>query len=133
MNQHERERIAAAMHHLRPDWPLRQLLTLLATPQLTDRPRRDVVVALAWVACESNTASPYRVLESGPWWRAAAIDEPGSRQREPGPWCSVCGQPMSNHRATDHEPTVQRHEKRSPEAMRLIVQDARQHIHGGDQ
>ena len=59
---------------LRPDWPTRSLKTLLARPELANRPRRDVTVALAWVACESGTATPARVLESGPWWKAAAID-----------------------------------------------------------
>ncbi len=54
MNDHEIERIAAAMNMLRPDWPKAQLKTLLKDERITDRPRRDVSVALAWVACEPN-------------------------------------------------------------------------------
>ena len=74
MNEHEAERIADAMNRLRPDWPVKSLRTLLAKPALANRPRRDVTVALAWVACETATSTPARVLENGPWWRAAAAD-----------------------------------------------------------
>jgi len=94
MNEHESERVAASMHQLRPDWPIRQLETLLRDDRMADRPRRDVTVALAWVACESNSASPYRVLESGPWWRAAAVDGAttnGPEKFDPLDTCSVCG------------------------------------------
>jgi hypothetical protein len=73
MNEHEIERISAAMHALRPDWPMASLKTFIAK-NLADRPRRDVTVALAWIACESATATPKRVLEAGPWWRATAVD-----------------------------------------------------------
>lgn len=73
MNEHEIERLAAAANALRPDWPAASLRTFIAK-NLADRPRRDVAVALAWVACEANTAKPARVLEAGPWWRAAAVE-----------------------------------------------------------
>lgn len=74
MNETERDRIAAAMHQLRPDWPASSLRTLLDRPALKDRPRRDVAVALVWVACESKSQTPARVLESGPWWQAAGVE-----------------------------------------------------------
>lgn len=92
MNDHEIERIAMAMNALRPDWPVASLRTLLKKPQLTDRPRRDVTVALAWVACESGTATPARVLESGPWWKAAATDGAarGFQPLEPNERCGIC-------------------------------------------
>lgn len=73
MNEHEIERIAAAVHAMRPDWPAGSLRTFIAK-NLADKPRRDVAVAFAWVACEANTAKPARVLEAGPWWRAAAVE-----------------------------------------------------------
>lgn len=93
MNPTEIDRLADGFHHIRPDWPTQQLKTLLKSPALVDRPRRDVLVALAWVAAESGTSSPYRVLEAGPWWRAAGVDgqvtsnrdNPDARER-----CSVC-------------------------------------------
>lgn len=101
MNEHEIERIAAAANQLRPDWPIAQLRTLLKGDGLVNRPRRDVSVALAWVACEVGTASPYRVLESGPWWRAAGIESAGNgsggakfhgwNEGDPRNICGICG------------------------------------------
>ena len=103
MNEHEIERIACAFGVLRPDWPVPSLRTLLRRPELANRPRRDVAVALAWVASESATVTPARVLENGPWWRAAAI-EGGTRghqhvarvygltEGDPREVCHICGQ-----------------------------------------
>ena len=79
MNENEIERIAAAVNVLRPDWPASSLRTLLAKPELAKRPRRDVAVALAWIACESTTKTPARVLEAGPWWIATNAE--GNRVR----------------------------------------------------
>lgn len=73
MNEHEIDRLASTFHVLRPDWPHGSLRTFIAK-NLGNRPRRDVAVALAWIACESNTATPARVLGAGPWWRAAAVE-----------------------------------------------------------
>jgi len=74
MNGNEATRIAHAMNAARPDWPIKQLETLLGDLRISHRPRRDVFVAMAWVASEADTTSPYRVLESGPWWKAAGFD-----------------------------------------------------------
>lgn len=101
MNTHEIERIAAAMNQLRPDWPTSSLRTLI-TKSLADRPRRDVAVALAWIACESGTATPARVLEAGPWWKAAAVETGASghhhvakvygwNEGDPRDVCGICG------------------------------------------
>lgn len=95
MNDHEAQRIAAAMHAARPDWPASSLLTLIRK-KLIDKPRRDVFVALAWVASEPNSATPARVLEAGPWWRAVAVE--GATSNRPPPWqpdtiCTTCSQP----------------------------------------
>lgn len=99
MNIHEAERIANAINVLRPDWPVASLRTLLARPELTRRPRRDVLVALAWVAAEAETETPARVLESGPWWTAAAAEHarPATDAPEvipPELRCAIC----SRHR-----------------------------------
>ena len=74
MNDHETERIAKAVNVLRPDWPVNSLITLMGKDQLKHRPRRDVLVALCWVASESNSHTPARVLEAGPWWKATQAD-----------------------------------------------------------
>jgi hypothetical protein len=93
MNTGEIDRIAAAVNVLRPDWPVKSLRTLLERPELVHRPRRDVAVALTWVACESVTTTPARVLEAGPWWRAAAVESVGIAPRNPRPAdaCWNCG------------------------------------------
>jgi hypothetical protein len=83
MNDYEAERIAAAINVLRPDWPVRSLITLMGREQLKHRPRRDVLVALAWVASETNSSTPARVLEAGPWWKAVAIETPNASHRQP--------------------------------------------------
>lgn len=94
MNENEIERIAAAANALRPDWPLASLRTLLTT-KLATRARRDVAVALAWVACESETKTPARVLEPGPWWTAVATEDHGGRTTPRPPrkdeCCRICG------------------------------------------
>ena len=89
MNEHETQRIAAAIHQLRPDWPLSSLRTFIAN-KLSDRPRRDVALALTWVACDSETRTPARVLEQGPWWSAVTTDSTPMRPK----WdelCHTCG------------------------------------------
>lgn len=72
MNEHEADRIAVAINTLRPDWPVKQLRTLCAHPDMVRRPRLDAAIALVAVACDSESKTPYRVLETGPWWHAAA-------------------------------------------------------------
>lgn len=92
MNENEIARIAAAVNQLRPDWPTASLRTLI-TDKLGSRPRRDVAVALTWVACESATTTPARVLEAGPWWRAVGVEDGGVPPRPPKPHeaCRDCG------------------------------------------
>lgn len=105
MNDHEAQRIAAAANQLRPDWPTSSVLTLLRK-NLMDRPRRDVAVALTWIACEPATSNPARVLESGPWWRAVAVEGTSpTTQGKRGPICVHCGheRPHCERRnSTDH-------------------------------
>lgn len=108
MNEHEAQRIAEAAHAMRPDWPTASVLTLIRK-NLIDKPRRDVAVALAWVACESGTASPARVLETGPWWRAAGVENSSTPRREAfdrGGSCHTCSLPYDKCRrlwADDHD------------------------------
>ncbi len=108
MNDHEAERIACSIHALRPDWPTASLLTLIKS-KLIDRPRRDVTVALAWVACDSTTATPARVLENGPWWQAAAVEGATvvtARKFDRATCCGTCSMPEADCRkrwADDHD------------------------------
>lgn len=55
------------VNSLRPDWPIKSLVTFLET-RLHMRAYRDAAVALAWIASDASTTTPARVLEAGPWW-----------------------------------------------------------------
>lgn len=107
MNSHEIERVTSAIHRLRPDWPIKQLDTLIRD-KLADRPRRDVAVALTWIACDAATSTPYRVLESGPWWIAVGVDGQTTGRRvefDPAVCCVECSQPEARcqaHAKPDH-------------------------------
>lgn len=102
MNDHEAQRIAAAMHAARPDWPTSSVLTLIRK-NLIDRPRRDVFVAFAWVASEPASHTPARVLEGGPWWRAAGIEGVATTREvlTPDQRCGICAK---NRRACEAAP-----------------------------
>jgi hypothetical protein len=100
MNEHEIERIAAAFHALRPDWPASSLRTML-TKRAQHMPRRDVCVMLAWIACDNASSTPARMFETGPWKRAAAVEGRQSPRMTPvRDRCDVCGQ--GEHMPTDH-------------------------------
>jgi hypothetical protein len=123
MNDHEAQRIAAAMHEARPDWPASSVLTLIHR-SLIDKPRRDVFVALAWIASEPNSHTPARVLESGPWWRAAGVDG-ATRTLETAPTgtrCTICGQPQDGQHL-GHDYSQPR--ERDPEAVKSHVAELR--------
>ena len=122
MNDHEAQRIAHAANAMRPDWPTASVLTLIRA-NLMDRPRRDVAVALAWVACESGSHTPARVLESGPWWTAAAVagDTTGRREPyDPATHCSVCSKADDHRHPDDHpfESAITRARRLAAEARR---------------
>jgi hypothetical protein len=82
------ERIAQAIHALRPQWPITSLETFLRDPKLANRPTRDVAIALTWIAVDPDTRTPARVHEDGPWWRAATVDE-AQTYRNPGTVCTI--------------------------------------------
>lgn len=63
------ERIAQAVHDLRPEWPAQSVLTLIGNSEdLRTRAYRDLAVAFAYVACDPASLTPGRVREAGPWW-----------------------------------------------------------------
>lgn len=113
MNENEIERIANAIHALRPDWPAASIHSLISD-RMAGHTRRDAAVALAWVACESETKTPARVLEAGPWWQAANVEAPARsgwkppRKEEqcsthPGQWAVNCGGCVADKRAIDDQ------------------------------
>ncbi|QCB93316.1 hypothetical protein [Cellulomonas shaoxiangyii] len=72
LSRTEIERLAAAAHALRPDWPVRSLCTWLQTDHAA-RAYRDVAVALAYIATDAATQTPKRMNEMGPWWSAVKL------------------------------------------------------------
>jgi hypothetical protein len=74
IDQTQAERIAQAINALRPDWPIRSLVTFTMR-NLSARAYRDAVVALAWIATDPATKTPARILEAGPWWKATQIED----------------------------------------------------------
>lgn len=72
MDKHEIDRLAAAVHALRPDWPLRSVVTFIAR-EIGTYAYQDAAVMLTWVATDPDTKTPRRVTENGPW-RHAIVD-----------------------------------------------------------
>lgn len=68
-----RQRIAAAVSMLRPDWPAGSILTVMTHPSLDHRPLPDLAVALVRAALDPDTRTPARITQPGPWW-----DQPAS-------------------------------------------------------
>lgn len=108
MNQTAMARIAAAISHLRTDWPAASIHTLISK-HLADRPARDVAVALTWVAVDETSKTPARVLENGPWWVATRADgtapTPDNSLGRKCPRCPAWTIPGDGHQCTPAEPT----------------------------
>ena len=70
MDQHDARRIAETANALRPDWPIRSLMTILADFRHLDP--LDVHLAVVWIAYDSTIDSPAILrATTGPWWRLA--------------------------------------------------------------
>lgn len=99
MNGNQISRLAHSLNELRPDWPISSLTTWLSR-NLANRAFRDAAVACTWVAVDLKSDGTWasdklaRVLEAGPWWRAAAGGEQGKvAHRNPtrDTQCRRCG------------------------------------------
>ena len=67
----EHQRIAAAMHAIRPEWNPVSLTTYLDRNHLA-RPYADLLVAGVVVAMDADTKTPALLERHGRWWEAAA-------------------------------------------------------------
>ena len=93
--ENEIQRLAAMANQLRPEWPIKSLITLLARDHAA-RPYRDLAVALAWIATDARTKTPARLAEAGPWWTATSMTEgtgPGQSRMQ----CAVHGEHHAGH------------------------------------
>lgn len=78
-DRNEIQRIAAAMHAVRPDWRPDSLATFL-TNHHAARPFRDLLIAGVVVAADERTQTPNLLNTHGPWWVAA---QAGTRAATP--------------------------------------------------
>lgn len=85
MDRNEAERIAAAMHDLRPDWVPKSLTTMLLKHH-AHRPFRDVALAAAYIATTPEVETPGALQQPGPWW-GQPIPEPPKRAAVVGTRC----------------------------------------------
>ena len=91
----EIQRLAAATNAIRPEWPIKSLITLISRDHAA-RPYRDLAVALAWIATDAQTKTPARLAEAGPWWTATSMTEgrgPGQSRMQ----CAVHGEHHAGH------------------------------------
>ena len=82
MEPTQNDRWAAAIHILRPDWPLTSLRSF-ATSRLADTPYRDALVMGVWIAADPRTETPARMLQPGPWRQATADPSDTATQHHP--------------------------------------------------
>ena len=77
MDQHDARRIAETANALRPDWPIRSLMTLLAEFRHLDP--LDVHLAVVWIAYDPDIESPGILRNStGPWWKLVRTTKLGT-------------------------------------------------------
>jgi hypothetical protein len=99
IERHEAERLAAAIHQLRPDWPQPSLETFIWNNRYM--PLLDVTVELAWVAQLPETQTPARIHMDGPWrnvTRPAGTQSASAHIPHASPDdCAHCGQPEPAH------------------------------------
>ena len=102
LTRNEAERLAGAIHSLRPEWPAASLLTFLGKHK--DRPLLEITVELAWVAQLPETRTPARIAEDGPWKRAIGGREFNTSahiRRPSDDDCATCGRPRDTHGPID--------------------------------
>ncbi len=123
-------RLAALGNALRPDWPVASLQTFIER-NLSARAYGDVAVALAWVGSRCpETATPRLLLESGPWWKAAVLDDPQRAHRHPPKPHEECGKHPGQYRlscggcAADRREIREQREAEQAEEARMRREEA---------
>lgn len=103
-----------------PVWHANGIAAALA--DLEGQPLDEVVERVTRHAADPDARTPAAILRPfvpparGVQWRPT-----------PGPWCADCGVARSRHDRADHD-FARPAERRPPEAIAAIVQDARQRI-----
>lgn len=104
MTELEADRLATAVHALRPDWPRTSVRTVIGH-DLLERPYAEAAAALLLVALDPETKTPRRVLLPGHWWMTpyAAVGPPRPRYTA-ADLCSICGHPEPDCQARAKHP-----------------------------
>lgn len=136
-NKEETQRIAAAMHAIRPEWRPDSLATFL-TRHHHARPYADLMVAAVIVAMDERTKTPELLNQHGRWWvaaqqvfRATATPTVGPGKE---PRCTIYGHDSypartcpgcrAEHLATGTWPTGTRHQD-APRGLPDDYEDAK--------
>lgn len=104
LTRQEGERLAQAVHSLRPDWPIPSLVTFIS--KRWQRPYLDLSLELVYVAQLPDTKNPARIDQDGPWKRLQHSARPVAQIRASSPTdCDICGRGRHLHPAPndDHE------------------------------
>lgn len=103
----EAERLAAACHALRADWPTASLMTFIGNRH--ERPLLDLTLELIFVA-QTGGQTPGLIEQDGPWKQLArsAAGTSQARYPDPGEDCATCSQPADKCRHDDHDYTPRR-------------------------
>lgn len=135
LNRKEIERLAEMANALRPDWPIRSLVTLIST-DLSGKAFQDVAVALAWIGSDPGTVNPGRIREAGPWWTATrptgasgphSVPGPSEPRCSTHPWelahpCRAC---LSEAKAIDSPDTPEATTAPDPDRLAIYARGAR--------
>lgn len=84
----EIQRVAAAMHALRPEWNPRSLATFLERHQ-AHRAYGDLAIAAAHVATDPRTKTPELLNQHGPWWRGTTTTDASGPPPVGSPRCPI--------------------------------------------
>lgn len=96
----EIDRLAAAIHAMRPDWLEPSLRTFIRN-RLPNRTYREVAQAFAQIATDPETRSINRILNDGPWWPEHRQPKPSGGSGDWGGAKCRCGKTLALHNAAE--------------------------------
>ena len=123
MNQIQIERIAAAIHALRPDWPIPSLKKFVS--DRANQPMTDLLVQLAIVAVDPETKTPARIDQDGPWkqalgYRPAELNASAHIRRASPDDCGICSRRPEICARDDSHEYAQRNRRGEPATAEII-------------
>lgn len=131
MNQIQIERIAAAIHALRPDWPVQSLAKFISDRR--NQPMTDLLVQLVMVAVDPETKTPARIDQDGPWKRALSIAPTDHNTSAHIPVasptdCDICSRSRERCELDDSHEYVQRNRREHVSAE--VIEQVKKQVRG---